>query len=257
MAKKYSVQMENDEVVSVEVDGVTYTNPDDIPDEGDRQKIQAMISRSTTPDPEKSGEDEFDREMAKDLREMRKQSASMPKLMVAIFLGVAAIVLIVAGISTYGAIRQISKEESVPGRVVDMVVNSSRDSQTGEVTQFAYPVVEFTPVDQRPQRVQMGEGSSPPEYAVGDAVVVLYDPQKPRDARIKSISSDVLLWLLPGITFVLGAAFVGAAIMVLKFFMPGPEEAAPDADLAPTRRKPGTAARRAARPVTRRKSTRR
>lgn len=257
MAKKYSVQMENDEVVSVEVDGVTYTNPDDIPDEGDRQKIQSMISRSTPLDSEDSGEDEFDREMAKDLREMRKQSASMPKLMVAIFLGVAAIALIVAGISTYSAIRQISKEESVPGRVVDMVMHASRDSQTGEVTQFAYPVVEFTPVDQRPQRVQIGEGSSPPEYAVGDAVVVLYDPQKPRDARIKSISSDVLLWLLPGITFVLGAAFVGAALMVLKFFMPGPEQDETDADLALTGRKQRAMTRRAAPPLSRRKSTRR
>ncbi len=247
MAKKYSVQMENDAVVSVEVDGVTYTNPDEIPDAGDRQKIQAMVSRSTAADPEESGQDELDREMAKDLREMRKQSASMPKLMVAIFLGVAAIALIVAGISTYGAIRQISREESVPGKVVDMVVNTSRDSQTGEVTHFSYPVVEFRPVDQRPQRVQMGEGSSPPEYAVGDAVVVLYDPQKPRDARIKSVSSDVLLWLLPAITFVLGAAFVGAAVMVLKFFMPGPGEEDADAGPAPARR----------RPVTRRKSTRR
>ena len=93
MAKKYSVQMENDAVVSVEVDGVTYTNPDEIPDAGDRQKIQAMVSRSTAADPEESGQDELDREMAKDLREMRKQSASMPKLMVAIFLGVACNVL--------------------------------------------------------------------------------------------------------------------------------------------------------------------
>ena len=42
VAKKYSVQMEDDKIVSVEVDGVTYTNPDEIPDEQDREKIQTV-----------------------------------------------------------------------------------------------------------------------------------------------------------------------------------------------------------------------
>jgi hypothetical protein len=224
MAKKYSVQVENDEVVSVEVDGVTYKNPDEITDEEDREKIQKLISRTTGEDADDAFDKDFDEETKEAFREMDRQTSILPKILLAIFLGVALINLVIAAFSSYSSVQTLGREESTPGQVVNLVVRTSQDSQTGEVTDFSYPVVEFTPPGKQLQRVQMSEGSSPPDYAVGDAVTVLYDPIHLRDARIKSTSSGLLLWILPGITLIVGLAFAFAAFMVFKFFMVKPKK---------------------------------
>jgi hypothetical protein len=224
MAKKYSFQMENDEIVSLEVDGVSYTKPDDIPDKKDRKKIKALISRTRGADSDDDFDKAFDQETREAFREMERQSAIFPKLILAIFLGVAVITLVIAAFSAYSAVQTISREKSAPGRVVDLVVRTSRDSTTGEVTSYTYPVVEFVLPGRQLQKVQMSEGSSPPDYEVGDQVTVLYNPQRPRDSRIKSFTSDLMLWLLPGITFLVGAAFVTAAVVVFKFWPPNGKE---------------------------------
>jgi hypothetical protein len=216
MTKKYSIQTENDKVVSVEVDGVSYTDPEDIPDKFDRKKIKTLIARTTNPD----FDDTFDEEFAEDVREMKKQSAMFPRLIISIFLGIGVLLLIITGFSTASAIKTISREESAPGQVVDLVPRNVRDSSTGDVTQITYPVVEYTPLGQARLKVQMSEGSSTPDNVVGDQVVVLYDPQRPTHARIKSTASDFLLWLLPGITFFVGAVFVAVAVVIYKVWPP-------------------------------------
>ena len=43
-----------------------------------------------------------------------------------------------------------------------------------------------------------------------------YDPEHPLDARIKSASSNALMWVLPSITGILGIAFAGAVLVVKK-----------------------------------------
>jgi succinate dehydrogenase/fumarate reductase cytochrome b subunit len=55
---------------------------------------------------------------------------------------------------------------------------------------------------------------------VGDEVTILYEPEYPSDARIKSFGSSALMWILPGITGILGAAFLGAVIVVQKYLFP-------------------------------------
>jgi hypothetical protein len=65
----------------------------------------------------------------------------------------------------------------------------------------------------------MSEGSNIPSYEKGDKVTVLYEPEHPLDARIKSASSTVLMWILPGITGILGLAFAGAVWMVGRFLL--------------------------------------
>jgi hypothetical protein len=223
MSKKYSVQTENDEVVSVAVDGVTYTHPDDIPDKQDRAKIHAMIARVANGDDgmDESFDKEFDREFAADMRELERSSAVFPRLLMGIFLGIALITLTIAVISGYNTLRQISREESAPGRVVELVERTSRDSETGDVTEYSYPVVEFTPPGrQQPVTVQIGEGSWPPAYLVGDAVTVLYEPGRPQIARIQSASSNLLMWILPGITGIVGISFLIAGVVVFKVFSP-------------------------------------
>ena len=50
MAKKYSINWENDEAASFEVDGVTYNSLDDVPSEKDRNKLAAMITAASEED---------------------------------------------------------------------------------------------------------------------------------------------------------------------------------------------------------------
>jgi len=68
----------------------------------------------------------------------------------------------------------------------------------------------------------MSEGSSSPSQEVGDEVIVLYNPEHPLDARVKSFGSSALMWVLPAITGILGLAFLGAVLAVRRF-MPATE----------------------------------
>jgi len=77
-----------------------------------------------------------------------------------------------------------------------------------------YPVVRFTADDGRRRDVQMSEGSELQFYEAGDEVTVRYDPQHPLEARIDSFGSNALMWILPGITGILGLAFGGAVLAV-------------------------------------------
>ena len=213
MAKKCSVNVENDEVVSVEVDGVQYDSPDQIPDEADREKVLELISKTTDGG---FGED-FDQQFEAEFRELERQSAGAPKVIVSIFLAVGVLMLVIALISTVSTIRVLAREASAPGQVVDMTLRQSRDSETQVITEFYYPVVEFNLPDGSHKRVQLSEGSWPPEYELGQPVTILYDPGHPLDARIKSFSSTMLKWILPGITGIVGAVFLGVTLLVHRF----------------------------------------
>jgi hypothetical protein len=66
----------------------------------------------------------------------------------------------------------------------------------------------------------MSEGGSSPYYEAGDEVTVRYDPEHPLDARIQSVGSNALMWILPGITGILGFGFLGAVLIVRAFMSP-------------------------------------
>lgn len=213
MAKKYSLNIENDEVVSVEVDGVPYDHPDQIPDPEDRAKILLLMEKSTGDD----FDQDFDQEFEAEFRQLERQSAHFPIIIVSIFLLIAVIMLTIASIATVSNVRTLSREQSTPGRVVDLTVRPSWDSERRTSTDYYYPVVEFYLPGEVRQTVQLSEGSWPPAYQVGDSVTVLYDPEQPLDARIDSVSSTVLMWILPGITGVIGAIFLAVGLSVWWF----------------------------------------
>ncbi|MBI5838667.1 MAG: DUF3592 domain-containing protein [Chloroflexi bacterium] len=218
--KKYSVNWENDEPVSFEVDEVLYENLDQVPDEADREKLAAMMDASFDQEFEKEFKD-FDKEFDKNFEAHEKSSVNVEKLILGIFSGIAALMLLIAGISSVSAVRKLSGEASAPGRVVDMVVQREYiNEQDRIVRDYYYPVVEFVSSDGRRHSAQMTEGSQSPSYEVGDEVTVQYDPDHPLDARIKSPGSDALMWILPGITGILGLAFLGAVIVVRKLMPP-------------------------------------
>jgi hypothetical protein len=224
VTKKYSINWENDVPVSFEVDGVAYGTLEDIPNEKDRRKLAAMLDSAeemdeTSDQIEKEFEN-FDREFEKDFQETQKASADGTKIVVTIFSGVAVLMLLIAGIASFSNLQQLAKEASVPGRVVEVVSRREYINQQDRIYQdFYYPVVEFTAADGRTRTLQMSEGSNPPSYETGDEVVVLYNPEKPLDVRIQSFGSSALMWILPGITGILGAAFLGAVVVVRRFLM--------------------------------------
>lgn len=228
MARKYSVNFEEGELVSVEVDGVVYDDPDQIPDPDDREQILELISKTQDEEFDRAFED-FDQEF----KELESQQAKFPFLIVGIFGLVALITLTIAVISGISTSRSIAREQSAPGKVVDLILRTSpggRDSQ-GTYTppqDYYYPIVEFTLPDGTLKTVQLNEGSWPPAYEKGEAVTVLYDPDKPIHARIQSTSSNILLWLLPGITGVVGLGFLIAAAGVAWFFKPAKPAASPN-----------------------------
>ena len=211
--KKYSINWENDETQSFEVDGVAYDSLDDIPGEQDRNKLAAMVDASSDDNFEDVKFDE------KEFEELRKaaEKPTMERWVLGAFTGIAVVALLVTAISTFLNVQKISKEESVPGRVVDVVVQKVLvNEQNNIVRDYYYPVIEFVPIDGHKRTVQVSEGSDSAFYEKGDEITVAYDPDHPLDARIKSAGSSALLWILPSITGILGIAFAGAVWVVKK-----------------------------------------
>lgn len=214
--KKYSINWEDDLPVSFEVNGVQYESLDDVPSEADRRKLEAMLNSSFF-------DEEFDAEFDDPaFKELSRQTAqingpAVERIILWIFTGVAALMLIIAGFSSWSAISKIGREESAPGVVVEMVKQREYiNEQDRIVRDYYYPVVEFTARDGKRRTVQMTEGSQTPQYEIGEEVTVLYNPEKPLDARIQSFGSSALMWILPGITGILGLAFLIAVIAVRK-----------------------------------------
>lgn len=220
--KKYSINWEDDLPVSFEVNGVKYESIEDVPNEGDRRKLEAMLNSSFDAD---FNDAEFE-QLRKDTERIRK--FPIEKVILWIFSGVAAIMLFVAGISTLGAVSKINKEVSATGNVIDMIERREYvNEQDRVVREYYYPVIEYISNDGKSHTVQLTEGSQTPSYEIGDEVTVLYDPEHPLDARIDSFGSSALMWVLPGITGVLGSAFLMAVLVVWKVMMPEQDGALP------------------------------
>jgi len=208
--KKYSINWEDDEPVSFEVDGVQYESLDDVPEESDRLKLEAMMDAAETA--------EFDAEFEKAQQEIdQNQGVAIEKIILPIFTGIAVLMLLIAGLSSVSNIRKLNREESAPGRVTDVKMERSYVNEEDRVVQeYYYPVVEFVASDGRRRNIQINEGSYPASYEVGDQVVVLYEPDHPIEARIKSMGSTIGMWILPGITGIIGIGFLVAVLAVVK-----------------------------------------
>ncbi|HXQ36744.1 MAG TPA: DUF3592 domain-containing protein [Anaerolineales bacterium] len=214
--KKYSINWEDDVPVSFEVDGKSYESLDDLPDEADRLRFEAMLNSTL--------DAEFDAEFAKMDKEIQQvKGPAVENIILWAFTGIATLMLLIAGIAMYNNILKINREDSAPGHVVEMISRREYINEQDRVFQdYYYPVVEFVSSDGKAHKVQLSEGSSTPSHEVGDEVVVLYEPEHPLDARIKSVGSSALMWILPGITGILGIAFLGA-VFVVRRFMPTEE----------------------------------
>lgn len=207
--KNYSINHRKDGKVIYEIDGALYADLAQVKDESDRAMLVAMQDGSVEREPEDYG-------AGMDAGALAADTARMRRIFLGIFRGIAVLMLLVAAVSSYSVIAQVNREARAPASVVDTVVQQDY----GETSVFSYPVVAFTDRDGQNHIVQVSEGSSPPAWAVGDAVTVRYDPAYPDGARIESWTSDLLLWLLPGITGIVGIGFLLAALLVTRIMPP-------------------------------------
>jgi hypothetical protein len=203
MAKKYSINVENDEIVSVEVDGVRYTNVDQIPDEDDRGKM--LLLTESWP--------------GEEWGLPPREPWGLPKVIVPLFLAIALLMLAIAAIAGVSAGRTLSRERTAPGRVVDLILR-----QDARGSEFYYPLVEFDLPDGSRQRVQLTVGHWPAAYEIGQEVTVAYNPQQSSSARIKTASSTIGMWTVSIITGVLGLAFLAATLFARWVLKPSPAE---------------------------------
>ncbi len=211
--KKYSINWEDDLPVSFEVNDVQYESIDDVLDEDDRHKLESMLGFSSDDVEEVDFNDAEFKQLRKDVEQISK--FPVEKVVLWVFTGVAMIMLLIAGISSFNAVAKINGEASASGRVVDVIERKQYvNVQDRIVEEYYYPVVEYVSSDGKRHIVQLSEGSNPASYAVGDEVTVLYAPEHPLDARIKSFESSALMWVLPGITGILGVAFLAAVLFV-------------------------------------------
>ena len=165
-------------------------------------------------------------------REVRETDRRFTPLIIGIFGGLGALLLLIAAVWGWSTAQALGREASAPGQVVAMVERYSSgpaDSRGTAVPQlYYYPVVEFYTPDERLHTVPLGEGSWPPAYEKGQAVTVRYDPQQPVKARIDSPEGTLLQWIGPGILGVLGGCFVIAALAAAWFLWPRPAADAGD-----------------------------
>jgi len=189
MRKKYSVILDDDRVIGVEVDGKRYNSPADVPDLEDQVKLEFMVD---------SFSDLSDTHSSADTK--------MPGVVFWVFAGVTALMLVITLLSAFLINQSVAREVSAPGQVVDLVPRRDSEGQT-----FYYPVVEMTLPDASTVTVNINVGSSPPAYQPGNQVTVLYDPANPQQGRIESFWGNIGVWTLPLITGVLFLAFLTAS----------------------------------------------
>lgn len=148
-----------------------------------------------------------------DSAELLKQSDRFTNLMLGIFWGIAGILILVTAISAVNISRKQAAEIRVQGVVVDIMVGTDENEN-----EFYFPVVEYPLLDGTRKTNQLTQGSSMRDYERGQSVTIRYNPEQPDEARIQSLASTALIWVLPIITGVMGAVFLAITTFTWRVF---------------------------------------
>jgi hypothetical protein len=210
MDKQYTVNWENDRVIALQVNGVSYGHPDQIHDRQDRMAIQQLIAQG----PEIVVAQGLDDKGFSDFIDAGLRlgaEASAFKLIFPVLMAIAALLLIISAFLGIRTRQAFLMGSTVDGKVIELTVR-----QDDEGNEWYYPVVEFPLADGQLQTVQVSEGSWPAPYEKGEIVTVHYDPDRPLQARIQSASANAALWLGSLITGTLGITFLGITLTVRR-----------------------------------------
>lgn len=126
------------------------------------------------------------------------------------------ILMVAMGVFLYVRTKNfVGRSQEAKGTVTQLAYES--DSEGGGY----YPVFQYTTLTGQMIEAAGNVRSNPPSHKLGEVIDVLYDPAKPKDARIKKSSAlffvPILLGGLGGVFFCLGVAlFVLLALGVIK-----------------------------------------
>jgi Protein of unknown function (DUF3592) len=127
-----------------------------------------------------------------------------------VFLVVGPCALVYSVVSIARTKSFIRRSLEVSGEVIRLERSQYRDRYG-----YTYaPVFSFTSTDGVMHTVTSDVGSSPAGFAVGDPVVVRYDPANPEDARIHSFFQT---WGASFLSAAVGVAFTGTACKAFGF----------------------------------------
>ena len=214
MKKKYSLNWEDEKLVSVEVNGTVYAAADLIPDPEDRKRVEAMIENASVVEEDAEFDrkfDEINRQLDAEALQHPNTERNLTNMVFAIFMGVAVVLLGIAGFSAYLVQKTEASETVATGQVVEIVSEPDANGRN-----FYSPVVKFPSADRKWVTITLQEASRPSLYSVGDSVQVRFDPARPQFA----VSSDAAAnrWILTIICGVLGGIFLGVSLLIRKFF---------------------------------------
>ena len=107
----------------------------------------------------------------------------------------------------------VRQAQEAPGKVIRLEGRAS-GSKPSLTKASSFPVFEFTDAAGGKHVVRSRVGSHPPTFKPGEAVTVLYRPEAPQEARLKSLSD---LWLLPSAVAALGVvAIVRCSVLLIR-----------------------------------------
>ena len=142
----------------------------------------------------------------------KRTTPRWPYALVSLFFLAGPAMLGGAGYLVVETRRDIAAGASADGTVIDLIVE--RDSDGDDIY---YPRVRFMTAAGESVEFTGSVGSRPAAFDIGEAVAVLYDPAKPRNARIDSFFQ---LWFGPLILGFLGFVFTavggGAVIAFVR-----------------------------------------
>lgn len=214
MKKKYSLNWEDDKLISVEVDGTVYAAAELIPDPEDRKRVEAMIENASGVEDDAEFNrtfDEINRQLDAEALRHPNTEQSLMNLVFGIFMGVAVLLLGIAGFSAYLVQKTEASETVVLGQVVEIVGEPGADGRD-----FYSPVVKFPTADGAWVTITLQEASRPSLYAVGDSVEVRFDPARPQFALTSDAAAN--RWIVTIICGVLGGVFLGVSLLIRKIF---------------------------------------
>jgi hypothetical protein len=130
-----------------------------------------------------------------------------------VFLIVGPSMLAIAGYLAWGIKRFLDGSVAAQGTVTGLVpvASASRSKNSSPKTSYA-GAFSFTAADGMSYSVTSSTSSNPPEFKVGEAVAVRYDPRYPSQARIDSVRQ---VWGAPLVVGGMGTVFLAMAFVVI------------------------------------------
>jgi len=99
---------------------------------------------------------------------------------------IGALLTIGAGYSLIKQAVFVANAIVTEGSITDMVKTRAVDSETGEVSYYYLPIIEFNDLNDKPRKFKSNDSGKLYGYGKGSNVSVIYSPQNPDDAEVNN-----------------------------------------------------------------------